>query len=162
LSSRRSPGTTGLRNLISSMPMKNASLSLASGLERKSAQATCAIDSTIKTPGIIACSGKWPWKYGSLPDTHLMPTADLSGSVIVTLSIKRNGKRCGMAFFKASKSRTVGGIRDLRQKCFREFLHKINVVAVARPHGFHVPLQTPAEQKEVAQEVERLVAGEFV
>src|SRR5579859_989637 len=49
----------------------------------------------IRTPGMIGRPGKWPWKNGSLNVTFLMPTALSSGTRSTSLSINRNGYRCG-------------------------------------------------------------------
>src|SRR5207237_2870099 len=91
-----------------------------------------------------------------------MPTADLSGSVMVTLSIKRNGKRCGMAFLRASKSRTVGGIRHLHQIFLGDEPYKVDVVAVPGTHRFDMTFQAHAQKEEVPQKVKRLVTRELI
>src|SRR5882724_7261936 len=57
--------------------------------------AACAIASRISTPGMIGRCGKCPGKYGSFTETFFRATMRLPGSSALTLSIIRNGKRCG-------------------------------------------------------------------
>src|SRR5438477_7051061 len=57
--------------------------------------AACAIASRISTPGMIGRCGKCPGKYGSFTETFFSATMRLPGSSSLTLSIIRNGKRCG-------------------------------------------------------------------
>ena len=47
--------------------------------------------SMISTPGITGLLGKWPWKYGSLAVTFLMPMADAPGTTSTRRSIIRKG-----------------------------------------------------------------------
>jgi len=55
VSGHHGPAELGARD-----PMKKASLFANSGLDKKSAQAVWAMASTINTPGITGCPGKWP------------------------------------------------------------------------------------------------------
>src|SRR5512140_211507 len=95
--SRRSwsPGTTGRRNLQLSIPVKYAirfppPIALSARIPP-----VCARASTIRTPGMIGCPGKCPWKNGSLIVTFLMPTILFPGSNSTIRSTSRNGYRCG-------------------------------------------------------------------
>ena len=56
-----------------------------------STAALCAIDSMTSTPGMTGIRAKCPWKYDSLIDTFLMPTALTSGTTSIMRSIMRNG-----------------------------------------------------------------------
>ena len=49
------------------------------------------ITSTIRTPGIMGLSGKWPGKKLSFIVTFLMATAETPGLYSITLSTNRNG-----------------------------------------------------------------------
>ena len=69
---------------------------------------TCAIASTIKTPGMIGLWGKCPGKKLSLMVTFLTPMAYEPCSISKTLSTKRNGYRCGKSFMMASMSICIG------------------------------------------------------
>jgi len=90
-SSTTSPGTTGFRNLTASIPMKNASFPSSPGCLSNITQPVCAMDSTIRTPGMMGRSGKCPWKNASLPVTHLYPMARCPSSRMSTRSMSRNG-----------------------------------------------------------------------
>jgi hypothetical protein len=50
-----------------------------------------AITSTMRTPGIIGLSGKWPGKKLSFIVTFLMATTETPGLYSMTLSTKRKG-----------------------------------------------------------------------
>jgi len=52
---------------------------------------TCAIASTINTPGITGCPGKCPSKNGSFIVTFLMPTIRFRGSISRIRSTSKNG-----------------------------------------------------------------------
>jgi hypothetical protein len=49
------------------------------------------LTSTIRTPGMMGLSGKWPGKKLSLIVTFLMATADSPGLYSITLSTRRKG-----------------------------------------------------------------------
>lgn len=69
---------------------------------------TCAIASTIKTPGMIGLWGKCPGKKLSLMVTFLTPMAYDPCSISKTLSTNKNGYRCGKSFMMASMSICIG------------------------------------------------------
>ena len=50
-----------------------------------------SITSTMRTPGIIGLSGKWPGKKLSFIVTFFMATADTPGLYSITLSTNKNG-----------------------------------------------------------------------
>src|SRR5277367_5080952 len=56
---------------------------------------SCAIDSTISTPGRVGRPGKWPPKNASSPVSSHVPVAETPGSTAVSSVTKRNGGRCG-------------------------------------------------------------------
>ena len=69
---------------------------------------TCAIASTINTPGMIGRCGKCPGKKLSLMVTFFTPMAYDPTSISTTRSTSRNGYRCGSKFMMASMSMAAG------------------------------------------------------
>src|SRR2546423_15056449 len=64
--------------------------------------------STIRTPGMTAYSGKCPAKCGSVMLTAFQPTADSPGLISESLSIIKNGARCGSRRLTSSTSSSEG------------------------------------------------------
>src|SRR5215207_7460846 len=92
--SMTSPGTTGLRNFALSIVMKNTCvgrLSWLSFVNTQTAPAVCAMPSTMSTPGNSGRVGKCPMNWGSFMVTFLMPMQDVSPSISMILSTRRNG-----------------------------------------------------------------------
>src|SRR6266851_7809632 len=56
---------------------------------------SCAIASTMSTPGSVGRPGKWPAKNGSSPVRCHDPRALTPGSTSSMVSIRRKGGRCG-------------------------------------------------------------------
>src|ERR1700722_14733857 len=56
---------------------------------------SCAIDSTINTPGSVGRPGKWPTKKDSSPVSSHRPWAETPGSTAMSSVTKRKGGRCG-------------------------------------------------------------------
>ena len=69
---------------------------------------TCAIASTIKTPGMIGLCGKCPGKKLSLMVTFFTPIAYEPCSISRMRSTSKNGYRCGKSFMMASMSISIG------------------------------------------------------
>src|SRR5580658_2112860 len=56
---------------------------------------SCAIDSTISTPGSVGRPGKWPPKNASSPASSHVPVAETPGSTARSSVTKRKGGRWG-------------------------------------------------------------------
>jgi len=91
-----SPGFTGRRNFTLSIDMKYTTFEPGSStVPIRRTPPTCAIASTISTPGMMGCPGKCPWKKGSLIVTFLIPTTRVFSSISTIRSTNRNGYRWG-------------------------------------------------------------------
>src|SRR5688572_8675688 len=93
-STRRSPGSTGLRNRALSMPTKKKrdfSSGTTPAVLNARMPAAWARASRMMTPGITGRPGKCPGKNGSFTVTFLIASMRLPGTHSITRSTSRNG-----------------------------------------------------------------------
>src|SRR5688572_20322294 len=101
----------------------------------------CASDSRSKTPGIVGSPGKWPVKKGSLTVTFFAARQYLPGTSSRTLSMRRNGYRCGRSWLISWMSRLI---------CHPPYARRrLHVQRVPGLDCNHTGTETAADEREV-------------